>query len=790
MSFKKSFGRTDLHEVVNIRALKYIVKNWGKFSSLVVKNNENDYEWDPKLICQKYISKYDKVAVIKYKKSSKYPSKIGRWFCTSGIGLQSMPRVIRHTICDGLYIDLDFKNAHPKILEQICAKNKIKCEFLSQYNQNRDNLLSSWSSHLNFTKDEVKTIFLSALNGNATRYNIPDWDKILKEFRSIHKKVSLLDQYKEISKEVEEHEKSNINAKIVNRILCVVENDCLQALYDFLDKKGIFNVSIDDHNHKICALIFDGLQIPLNDETEKLCTAENLKTCSAVIQNKTGFYLDLVRKPFDEKLDIPENIEDTEEDDNDQIIVKNDGDAAEHIVSKFSQYMINCNGVRYVKYGNIWSCDNKIVESTLYGWIFRTPMAVVTMYGGLKSYNRDKSSIHRCLDVIWNNWVNFIPNKPLFIDDLLFKSKEYLPFANGVYSMRDQKLVSYEDCPVQFTQIITRDFPEFNQEAHNTMMEKIIVPILPDEEERKYFLYVISRALAGKYEDKKWYINKGSRNSGKGVITNLVSNAFKVFVGTFNSGSLIRKKNENADEAKNLSWVVKLKDKRLIFSNEVQEDAVLNGKMLKQLASGGDTMLGRVNYQDEIEFTPQFTLMLQLNNLKGVEPHDALESCEQFYCKSKFVSKEELIEDQPFLKLKDENIKSLIEQPEIIDAFTLYILNHFQDKLTTPESVKLSTNDMQNDIPITLEQIILKHFRRTKNPNDKLFTLEIQELIGNICKENDYECSVDTKELASVILKTGIGLRPSNDKITKQGKKLSGYTNIVCVESNLVEDTD
>lgn len=788
MSFNKSFGRTDLHEVVNIRALKYILKNWDKFSSLLVKNNDNEYEWNPKHICQKYISKYDKVAVIKYKKSSKYPSKIGRWFCTSGIGLQSMPRVIRHTICDGLYIDLDFKNAHPKILEQICLKNKIKCKYLTEYNKNRDNLLSSWSSHLNFTKDEVKTIFLSALNGNATRYNIPIWDKILKEFRSIHKQVSLIPQYKEISKEVEDYEKSNINAKIVNRILCVIENDCLQALYDLLDKKGVFNVSIDDRSYKICALIFDGLQMPLNDETEKLCTTENLQTYSAIIENKTGFYLDLVRKPFNEKLDIPENIEDMEED-NDQIIVKNDGDAAEHIVSKFSQYMINCNGVRYVKYGNIWSCDNKIVESTLYGWIFKSPMAVVTMFG-LKSYNRDKSSIHRCLDVIWKNWANFIPNKPMFIDDLLFKSKEYLPFANGIYSMRDQKLVSYEDCPVQFTQIIIRDFPEFNEEAHNTMMEKIIVPILPDEEERKYLLYVISRALAGKYEDKKWYINKGSRNSGKGVITNLLQNAFKVFVGTFNSGSLIRKKIENTDEAKNLSWVVKLKDKRLIISNEVQEDAILNGKMLKQLASGGDTMLGRVNYQDEIEFTPQFTLMLQLNNLRGVEPYDALESCEQFYCKSKFVSKEELIEGQPFLKLKDENIKSLIEQPEIIDVFTLYVLNHFQDKLTTPDSVKLSTEDMQADIPITLEQIVLKHFRRTNNPDNKLFTEEIKELISDLSKENDYQCIVDTKELSSVIIKTGIGLRPSNGKIRKDGKQLSGYTNMVCVEAELVEDTD
>lgn len=93
MGFKKSFGRTELNEVVNISVLKYIVKNWDKFSSLIIKNDDNDYDYNPKNICQKYISMYDKVATIKYNKSSKYPSKIGRWFCKSGIGIQSMPRI-------------------------------------------------------------------------------------------------------------------------------------------------------------------------------------------------------------------------------------------------------------------------------------------------------------------------------------------------------------------------------------------------------------------------------------------------------------------------------------------------------------------------------------------------------------------------------------------------------------------------------------------------------------------------------------------------------------------------
>jgi hypothetical protein len=776
MSFKKSFGRTELYEIINAPVLKYIIKNWDKFEGLIVKNNDNDYDYNPKNICQKYLSQYSKYISIKYNKSSKYPSKLGRWFCKNGVGIQSMPRIIRHTICDGLYIDLDFKNAHPKILETLCLKHNIKCDYLTNYIINRDALLTEWGLLINYDKDEIKHIFLCALNGNTTKYIIPNWNDILEEFKNIHKNISLLPEYDIILKEVEDKERTNIYAKVVNRILCQIENNCLQSLYKVLNKKDLLNVVIDDTYYKVCSLIFDGIQIPLNEKTRAFCNNDNFKIISSVIENETGFYLEITHKPFDCKLSIPDNIEDDEDDED--IYVSNDGDAAEHIISKFSNYMINCNNIRYINYNNIWICDADIIKSIMYGWIFKTTMKQITL-NSFRYYNRDKTCINKCLEILYQNWCSFIPNNPTFISNMLINSKEYLPFINGIYSMRERKLLNYEDVCVQFTQIIDRNYPEYNQEYYDMLMEKIIIPILPDEEERKYFIYCIARALAGKYEDKKWFINKGSRNSGKGVITKLLQNAFRKFVGTFNSGSLTRKLNENADDAKNLSWVVKKKDCRLLISNEVQEDAILNGKMLKQLASGGDAILGRCNYQDEIEFIPQFTMMLQLNNLRGVEPVDALESCEQFYCKSKFVSKDALIEGQPFLKLKDDNIKNLIEKPEIIDAFTIYVLNHFADFMETPEIVKCSTGDMIADIPLSLEEIILKHFRYSRNHCDKLST---DDIITYIKENTEYEGLIEGKILSTIILKCGVGTRAKNGNIFKNGKYFKGFSNIVLLK--------
>lgn len=785
MSFKKSFGINELCEIVNIKKLKKIVNKWENYDSLIVKNNDNDYDYNPKALCQKYLASYSNVIKVKYNKSFKYPSKIGRWFCKNGVGIQSLPRIIRHTICDGLYIDLDFKNAHPVILEQLCKKNNIKCKLLSQYNNNRDKILNKIAIQINDTKDEAKRIILCALNGNKTNYHmIPKWDKIIEEFKNIHKSIATLPEFKTILKEVEDIERNNINAKVCNRILCYIENECLQVLFALLDAKKFFNIEIDSINYKVGALIFDGLQAPLNPTTDAYCNTANFKILSAIITEKTGFDLEIVRKPFNEILEIPDI---DEEDINEDFYVENDGDAAEYIVSKYKDFMVNCNNVKYVKYNNIWDCNEKIVKGVVYNWIFNTTMKKQITSLTFHYYNRDKTFITKCLDIIMGNWAGFIPDNPMFIKNMYLKSKEYLPFANGVYSLREKKLFNYEDIDIQFNQIIHRNFPEYDKKSLDILMEQIIIPILPNEEERKYFIYRLARALAGCYTDKKWFINKGSRNSGKGVITKLLQNAFTVFVGTFNSGSLIKKKFENADDSKSLSWVVMLKDKRLIISQEIDEGAILSGRLIKGLASGGDSILGRVNYQDETEFVPQFTLMLQVNNFKGVEPIDAYESCEQFYCKSKFVEEKDLIQGQGFLKLKDDNVKNLIESPEIIDAFTIYILEHFLDYLEIPESVKISTADMIADIPLSLERIILKYFRHSPQYVDKMYT---RDIIDTIEDDTEYgpDNKITAKDIAPILLKCNIGNRSKNGNITINGQGGKGYSNIVCVIDKVREE--
>ena len=203
-----------------------------------------------------------------------------------------------------------------------------------------------------------------------------------------------------------------------------------------------------------------------------------------------------------------------------------------------------------------------------------------------------------------------------FYDNMINNNKYYLPFIDGIYSFKEKKLYAYAELPnIHFTYKINRNFPKYDKNDEEELMKRIINPIYPNNDDAFYNAHIKERALAGCYEDKKWYGYSGSRNSGKGTETTLLKNAFGEFVKEFNAKCLIFNKFGNPDPAKALSWVVDKKDARIIISNEIDgdESTILNGAFIKSLASGGDAMEGRRLYENIQSFIPQFTMFLCYN---------------------------------------------------------------------------------------------------------------------------------------------------------------------------------
>ena len=98
-------------------------------------------------------------------------SRKGRVFPLSSVGLCSMKRELRQTLCYQHYIDVDMANAHPTILLQFLEKNcgnfvtKPKC--LRYYIRNRDEILSRVMNVNKLDRDTAKTVFLIPMNNGS-----------------------------------------------------------------------------------------------------------------------------------------------------------------------------------------------------------------------------------------------------------------------------------------------------------------------------------------------------------------------------------------------------------------------------------------------------------------------------------------------------------------------------------------------------------------------------------------------------------------------------------------------
>lgn len=451
--------------------------------------------------------------------------------------------------------------------------------------------------------------------------------------------------------------------------------------------------------------------------------------------------------------------------------------ASKIVVEYYKNLLVICKGILYVKYNDVWISNKEQVNNILIDMIGKID---IKFYGadGKRKYNYNTSIKHigDCIKVIKSNQT-IIDDE--FYNKLLDNNKYYLPFIDGIYSFKENRLYTYEDLPnIHFTYKINRKFPKFNQEDYDELMNRVIKPIYPNQDEALYNAHIKARALAGCFEDKKWYGYSGSRNSGKGVETKILKNSFGEYVMDFNAKCLIYNKFGNPDEAKALSWIVDKKDARIIISNEIDgdENTVLNGAFIKTLASGGDSVEARKLYQDIVSFVPQFTMFLCYNHFYDIKPSDAKENLEQFEYKSKFVEKDELIDGIPFLKLKDDNIKELIKENRIIDAYTLYILNSFTNpRMETPKSIKNSTEINNGEEKLTIEQFIIQNFKTTNDDKDRLHTSKIAEILT--CQ--GYK--IKDVEAGKLLNRIGIGKYNKNcniDKFRKAGYDYIKYIGI------------
>jgi len=327
---------------------------------------------------------------------------------------------------------------------------------------------------------------------------------------------------------------------------------------------------------------------------------------------------------------------------------------------------------------HLWTCIPKVVEMTIMKLCMDANFVKETARGGLVPYSANIAGARNICSAICVN----VSETPEFCDKLYHGSIGKIFFKNGYWEAGDfHASIAPGD---SFTTIrIPWDFPERKEAKMAEVSAKLLDSILPNKDQQKNYLQHMARGMAGLYKDKSWCVCMGERNCGKGTLQAIAENAFKGYVGTLCSDSfLLERVRRDGDEAKKNSALLGYEYARLLFTNEITCDKAsglkMNGAYIKgKLASGGDTLLGRKNYQDEVEFRMQGRLFMNVNDLPEVSPTDALETASIFVFPNVF--KPAVSDADPaFWKVADPNIKHYCADLEVCAAYTHLVLDQYQ----------------------------------------------------------------------------------------------------------------
>ena len=137
-----------------------------------------------------------------------------------------------------------------------------------------------------------------------------------------------------------------------------------------------------------------------------------------------------------------------------------------------------------------------------------------------------------------------------------------------------------------------------------------------NEEMMRYFQRIFGYILTGSQKEKCYFVFLGEGNNGKSVIANISSALLgdyfvNVDIATFYKQKYVDGSRPNPD-------IVRMRGARFIRTNEPDEGAVLNERLMKQL-TGNDVITARGLNKEPIQFSNQGKIIIYCNNLMKIQ---------------------------------------------------------------------------------------------------------------------------------------------------------------------------
>jgi hypothetical protein len=596
----------------------------------------------------------------------------GRMFCAGAI--QGFPKNIRGYLFGDTTTDIDMKNAHPTILRFICRVNKILTPQLASYIENRDDVLNMVSD-----RDELKEIFLKSVNDDKpvkksvlNKYS-KELQKIIKDFddemKTIQSKVISLPQYKSCVDTVPSNRLYNFNGSAINRILCYEEDKILKIMVNYLASKQI----------QLSALMFDGCMPYGNfyDDEDLIDELEDEINSSERYRN--NLFLLLSYKGHSTTIVTPEDFVPKEDKLKGLTICGNELEAGDEIFKLIKKRLGFSNSKAWIRLDDYtWTDDEKMVKSFLEHTVINSEIYKVDKDGDALDFVQNKKVASNVAQIILNRMTMELNDKDWFNNKLKTSFGKIL-FNNGYYDFKTGEFVILKEISddIYFFEKINYDRNIVDAEYIETVRQRLFVQPL-GEAVGNYYIELIARGLAGD-RMKKFIMCVGSGDTGKSTLTQAKQYSCGGYFGTFNAGNLAYK-DSSADEASQLRWLMLLKTKRLIDSNELKSGSI-DANAMKKMSSGGiDQIVARGHGGNETETPCSSLATANMNDSCKIEPKDdALNTRLVAINYEKRYVKEVLYPDYELLA--DDNIGNEIMTDKFKNAFISVLANAYKNTL-------------------------------------------------------------------------------------------------------------
>lgn len=612
------------------------------------------------------------------------------------------------------------------------------------------------------SRDTAKTMVIALINGAKYQQN-SILNKLLEQIQPCIDHVINLPEYAEILNYVKETypEDKNISGKTISRILQVIENNLLETYIEWFHERGY----IGEKNE--IALIFDGFQILSKNNI----TDEILEECQEYTLDKTGYDIPLKIKPFDNKLDLPDNYIECEDDlpalidkyntglqffvdnnislfktainNNNHLAVANIGKV---LLKDFTYYDNWVKKWYYCNINNIWKEANEplmlkgILQTVLSkAFLLYSSSLSKSVYDGTisdeglkeKALLDAKKAIVIATNLGNKTYINAILDyKELYLKEhfgeKVIDNKPYLyAFRNKVFDFKTNQLryIKPDDYVMTNTEY---DYPEYVDKEDTDFLVNYFNTLFPDEELRNYVLDSSASTINGNKSEQYFNIHTGSGSNSKTTFNNLFDTVLGGYACRVSAETFTKAKKGSNDTGE----LYKAKGKRAVFTNEPESDTdnKLQVALLKRVADeSNQKLIARCLYANPIEFPITFQLNIFCNNKPELSSVDGgiARRLRIINYKVKFVDKEKYDPKDKYQAIKDPELMNKMTTDGVRNAFIVFLLERWTNRVSkmktipVPKAVQDASQEFVEDCNPVLG-FIQEYYIITQLENDKI----------------------------------------------------------------------